>query len=124
MIVKKKEDILDPKRPPSGEIIYELTGSDPAIGGTIKQSVAHVTIPVGKSSDKHYHKIMEETYYILSGKAKMVIDGEEAILEPHQACLIMPLQIHQIFNIGINESLEFLCICGPSFLVDDIFFVN
>jgi mannose-6-phosphate isomerase-like protein (cupin superfamily) len=124
MVIKKKEDILHPKLAPSGEIIYELIGSDTSIGSSIKQSVAHVTIPIGGSSLAHYHKIMEETYYILSGKAKIVIDNEESILEPHQACLIMPPQIHQIFNVDSEASLEFLCVCGPSFLVEDVFFVN
>lgn len=122
MRIIKKDDITVPFLAPSGEIIYEMIGNPKGIGGTIKHSFVHVTLPKGKSSHAHYHKVSEETYYILSGNARMVIDNHEFFLAPNQACLIMPNEEHQIFNEG-ESSLEFLTISAPAFNPEDSFFV-
>ncbi len=123
MTIHTKETTPIVKYAPSGEIIFELTGRQPEIGSTQLHSVAHVTIPVGMSSYAHYHKKMEETYYMLSGKALIILDGVTTELLPGQACLIMPPKVHQIVNASDEKSLEFLCICGPSFDAEDMHFV-
>ena len=123
MRIVKKSDISEPFRAPLGEVIYEMIGSPENIGGTIKHSFVHVTIPPEKLSGAHYHKVSEETYYILSGKARMIVDGVEFFLLPHQACLIMPGEIHQIFN-DEDENLEFLTVSAPAFDPTDSYFVN
>lgn len=122
MKIIKKEDITNPFISPAGEIIYEMIGSANQTGGTKNHSVAHVTLPAGKFSNAHYHKISEETYYILSGKANMIIDNQSFSLEPGQACLIMPNEVHQIFN-NSKDSLEFLAISAPAFHDADSYFV-
>ncbi len=123
MRVVKKEDISNPLINPSGEEIYEMIGQLPEIGGTIHHSFVHVVIPPGKSPYAHYHKVSEETYYILNGIGSMVVDGKEFQLQPGQACLIKPLEIHQIFNKGEHD-LEFLAVSAPAWTPDDSFFTT
>jgi mannose-6-phosphate isomerase-like protein (cupin superfamily) len=62
--------------------------------------------------------VSEETYYILTGTARMVIDQHELSLSPGQACLIQPREWHQIFNPG-DVDLQFLAICAPAWNAAD-----
>ncbi|MFH1633541.1 MAG: cupin domain-containing protein [Chloroflexota bacterium] len=64
--------------------------------------------------------ISEETYYVVKGKARMIIDDHEFSLSPGQACLIMPGKVHQIFN-DEKEDLEFLTVSAPAWTPDDSF---
>lgn len=94
-----------------GESIYELLSSEK--GGSIIHSVAIATIETGKSSLNHYHPVAEESYYILKGKAKVIIDTKQSFLNEGQIVLIKPTSEHKIFNIGASL-LEFLVICVPA----------
>lgn len=123
MRVVRKEDISNPLINPGGEEIYEMIGRLPEIGGTIHHSFVHVVIPPGKSSNAHYHKVSEETYYILKGIGSMVVDAKEFRLQPGQAFLIKPCETHQIFNDG-QDNLEFLTVSAPAWTDDDSFFTT
>ena len=118
MHTRTRQDIRQPLESPWGEVVYELVGAAPASGNTTLHSLAHIIIPPGKSSLNHYHKIGEESYYILSGWGRMVIDHHELILTPAQACLIQPGEWHQIINPG-EVNLEFLAICAPAWSPGD-----
>lgn len=120
MRVVSREEITEPFRAPLGELIYEMIGRPEEIGGTTKHSFVHVVIPPEFSSPAHYHEVSEETYYILKGKARMIIDDCEFTLSPGQACLIMPGEVHQIFN-DEKEDLEFLTVSAPAWTPDDSF---
>lgn len=122
MRIRSKEDVKEPIRNETGEVVYELIGTPAERGGTEKHSLAAVTIPPGKSSAVHYHLVSEETYYLLRGLARMVVDGQAFRLLPGQACLIHPGERHQIHNIG-DEDLEFLAVCAPAWVADDSVFV-
>jgi len=123
MRIVSKADIVKPIEAPLGENIYELVGSSEEAGGTEEHSLAHVVIPTGGSSPTHKHNVTEETYYILKGKARMIIDSYKFTLLPGQACLIMPGEIHQIFNYE-EEDLEFLAISAPAWTPEDSFEVE
>lgn len=123
MRVVRKEDISNPLMAPSGEIFYEMIGRYPEIGETVHHSLVHVVIPPGKSSHAHYHKVSEETYYVLKGVGSMVVDAKEFRLHPGQACLIKPSEIHQISNYG-EDDLEFLTVSAPAWTPDDSFFTT
>lgn len=103
-----------------GELIYELVGNTPALGGTAKHSLAQVVVPPGMLSPRHLHRHSEETYFLLKGRARMVIDGHEFWLSPGEACLIMPGEVHQVFN-DQDDTLEFLVVCAPPWTADDFF---
>ncbi len=112
---------ITPLRSAHGEVVYELFGRAAEHGGATRHSLAHIVLPPGKASLRHYHKVSEESYYILRGQGRMVIDGQEHTLSPAQAMLILPGQRHQIFNDG-EEELEFLAICAPAWYPEDSYY--
>ena len=114
----RKEDIHDPLRTSHGEVLYELVGR---AGGATGHSLAHVVVPPAKASLAHHHQVSEETYYVLEGRARMQLDGQEFEMAPGQACLILPGQVHQIFNAG-DDALEFLVICAPAWYAEDSYY--
>jgi mannose-6-phosphate isomerase-like protein (cupin superfamily) len=112
MHIYQKKDVHSPLVTEHGEVIYELIGR--GVGETTERhSVAVVVIPPGKASLPHYHPQAEESYFILSGQARMILGDEEAILRPGQMVLIQAPKPHKIINIG-EEDLEFLAICVPA----------
>jgi mannose-6-phosphate isomerase-like protein (cupin superfamily) len=123
MRIVKKEDITKPFLSTTGEIIFEMIGHPKEIGGTEKHSIVYTVIPSGKNSPAHFHTSSEETFYMLKGKGRMVINKKEFFLYPGQACLIMPGEVHQIFNEAVNEDLEFLTISAPTWTPDDSTYV-
>lgn len=122
MRVVRREDVHEPVVGPNGgEFIYEMIGRAAGLGGTTHHSFVHVLIPPGSCSTPHYHKVSEETYYIVAGTARFVLDGVERVLSPGDAALIMPPQVHQIFNLSQTEDLHFLTVSAPAFSPDDYF---
>ena len=104
-----------------GEIVRELLGS--AVGGGLQHSIAHITIPPGKAALKHYHPVVEESYYILTGQGRMVVDGEEKMLFAGDTIAIPLNAIHQIFNDSETD-LIFLAVCAPPWTPDCSVFVD
>lgn len=99
-----------------GEYIYKLT--DPKQCGLTKHDVVYVEIEPGKSSRKHYHPVVEETYFILSGHAEIVIDNEKATLLPQQLVVIPTGSTHKITNLSKTDMLCFLVSCATSWHKD------
>ncbi len=104
-----------------GEIVYELLGK--AAGGADQHSLAHIELPPGKGSLKHYHPVAEESYYILTGQARMVIDGETYMLAEGQSVAVAPGMTHQIFNDG-PAALHFLAVCAPAWTPDNSVYLD
>jgi mannose-6-phosphate isomerase-like protein (cupin superfamily) len=115
-----KDQITKPLHSPTGETLYELIGRAAEHGGATLHSLAQVVVPPGKSSEAHHHHVCEETYYVLRGHARMHLDERQFSMTPGQACLILPGQVHQIFNDG-TEDMEFLAICAPAWYPDDTY---
>jgi mannose-6-phosphate isomerase-like protein (cupin superfamily) len=113
MRITRKEEVKVPFVNPTGEKVYELIGRTDEAGGSTKHSLAYMVIPPKCSSRLHYHPEDEETYYILKGQAKMVIDGKEHTVNPGDTVYISPPESHQIFNIG-DTDLEFIAISAPA----------
>ena len=118
MKLVSSDEIAEPLRTPSGEVIYELIGR--ASGEQSNHSLARIVIPPGKSSEPHFHKVSQETYYILAGEGLMQVDGVEFLARPGQACLIETGEIHQISNPG-KDDLVFLAVCVPAWVPEDSF---
>jgi mannose-6-phosphate isomerase-like protein (cupin superfamily) len=120
MLVTRKEDVKEPFLAPLGEEIFELIGTPASQGGSVQHSLAYVVIPPGKLSPRHYHTVAEESYYMLKGRARMIIEGTELSLTPGQAVLIKPREVHQIFN-DTDTTVEFLVACAPAWQPGDFF---
>ena len=84
-----------------------------------KQSLAEATLPQGVSTERHYHKLSVEFYFLLEGRATMEIDGETREVEPGDAVLIPAGAWHQIRGL---EATRFLCCCAPPYAHDDTYF--
>ena len=80
-------------------------------------SLAHATLPVGKTSQPH-SLTTSEVYYILSGKGEMHIDSEIQIVVPGDAVYIPPNAKQFIYNCG-DEALVFICIVDPAWRKED-----
>ncbi len=65
---------------------------------------------VGKvPSSAHYHESLQEIFFMISGKAKIRINNEEAVLEPGDTVVINPKDVHQMWNLAKKDS-EFIAI--------------
>ena len=83
------------------------------------QSLAEASVPAGASTQRHYHRLAEEFYFILDGSGEMEIDGETRTVGPGDAVLIPPGAWH---TIAARETLRFLCCCAPPYAHEDTFF--
>lgn len=83
------------------------------------QSLAEACVPAGGATQRHYHKLAEEFYFILEGTGAMEIDGETRDVGPGDAILIPPRAWHTIMA---REALRFLCCCAPPYSHDDTYF--
>lgn len=94
------------------------------------QSLAEATLPPGGATQRHYHRISEEFYYIEDGTGLMEIDGTEAEVGPGDAILIPAGAWHQITahggggedGGGEGQGLRFLCCCAPPYSHEDTYF--
>lgn len=82
------------------------------------QSLAEARVPVGGSTDEHYHPKTEEIYYLTHGRGRMRIEGESREVNVGDAIAIPPGKKHKIWNTG-DETLRLLCCCAPCYEHED-----
>jgi mannose-6-phosphate isomerase-like protein (cupin superfamily) len=82
------------------------------------QSLAEARLPVGASTQEHYHPKAEEIYYITHGTGRMRIEGELRDVKPGDAIAIPPGKKHKLWNTG-TEVLRLLCCCAPAYEHED-----
>src|SRR5947209_17269790 len=75
---------------PCGESTRPLTSADTP---TCSLHVTHIT-----DSVRHYHRESTEVYYILEGRGKMELNGDEAEIEPGMVILIEPGTRHRVVS--------------------------
>src|SRR5271156_6211483 len=78
------------------------------------QSLAEAYLPVGVSTQEHYHPKAEEIYYITHGAGKVRVEGEMHDVKTGDAIAIPPGQRHKLWNTG-DEPLRLLCCCAPAY---------
>ncbi len=84
-----------------------------------KQSLAEARVPAGTATQRHYHRLAEEFYFILEGAGEMEIDGSTRSVKPGDAILIPAGAWH---TIAARETLRFLCCCAPPYAHEDTYF--
>jgi mannose-6-phosphate isomerase-like protein (cupin superfamily) len=82
------------------------------------QSLAEARVPVGASTQEHYHAKTEEIYYITYGAGRIRIAGETRDVKPGDAIAIPPGSKHKLWNTGA-EPLRLLCCCAPAYEHED-----
>lgn len=85
------------------------------------QSLAEATLPPGTSTQRHYHQLSEEFYFIVEGQGQMEIDGETQTVGPGDAILIPPTAWHQL-TAAPDSPLRLLCCCAPPYSHEDTYF--
>jgi mannose-6-phosphate isomerase-like protein (cupin superfamily) len=87
------------------------------------QSLAEARVPVGGSTQEHFHPRTEEIYFITHGKGRLRIEDEEREVRPGDAIAIRPGQRHRLWNTG-DETLRLLCCCAPGYEHEDTVLVE
>lgn len=82
------------------------------------QSLAEARLPVGSSTQEHYHPKAEEIYFITAGNGRIRIEGELRDVKVGDAIAIPPGQRHKLWNTG-SGVLKLLCCCAPCYENDD-----
>ena len=78
------------------------------------QSLAEARLPVGASTQEHFHPKAEEIYYITHGQGRIRIESHLRDVRAGDAIAIPPGQKHKLWNTG-NETLRLLCCCAPAY---------
>jgi mannose-6-phosphate isomerase-like protein (cupin superfamily) len=109
-------DELEPFITLDGSEIREWAGrvSAPAQN----QSLAEATIPVGAATTAHLHHTSEELYLVTDGTGRLIVDGEERVIERGDCALIPPGAAHKVLNVG-EEPLRIVCACSPPYSDED-----
>ncbi len=81
-------------------------------------SLAKETLSSGKAVTPHYHEVLEEIYYILSGSGVMTIGEESQAVGLGDAVYIPKNNVHSLTNTGA-EDMKILLVCGPAFYFED-----
>lgn len=82
------------------------------------QSLAEARLPVGGSTQEHFHPRAEEIYYITHGTGRIRIEGETRAVQAGDAIAIPPGLKHKLWNTG-TEPLRLLCCCAPAYEHED-----
>ncbi len=83
------------------------------------QSLAEATLPTDASTQRHYHKLSEEFYFLLEGRGEMELDGETRLVGPGDAVLIPAGSWHTLTALS---PLRMLCCCAPPYAHEDTYF--
>src|SRR6476660_1764956 len=82
------------------------------------QSLAEARVAAGGRTERHYHKVTEEFYFILEGAGEIELDGERRTIGPGDAILIPPASSH---TIRATAPLRFLCCRAPPYAHEDTY---
>jgi mannose-6-phosphate isomerase-like protein (cupin superfamily) len=88
---------------------------------TKEQSLAEATLEPDQATQRHYHRLTEEIYFVVKGSGELEVDGERRHVRPGDAVLIPPGAWHELANDGTSE-LRILCCCSPPYSHDDTYF--
>ncbi len=75
-------------------------------------SVTLTRLAVGQSIGAHMHPVESETVFVLQGRARLVVDQSETMVEASGGATIPPGAVHSLHNIGEDE-IELLAIHVP-----------
>jgi quercetin dioxygenase-like cupin family protein len=71
--------------------------------------VDHISIPPGASVGKHYHKGVEEIFYVLNGDGEVQVNGETAPIHKGDGIPIRFNESHSLVNNG-SADLELMVV--------------
>lgn len=102
----------------SGEKFQVAIGRHEQHSSTKNHTIAIVEIAPGLSSDPHFHKEREESYYFISGTGKAIVGDQEHLIISGTLIYASPLEKHQFVNDG-TDPLRYLVITAPGWIPQD-----
>ena len=115
MDIKNLEDVPAFTTKDGSEIRELLANRNSSIRN---QSLAEARLPVGGSTQEHFHPRAEEIYYITHGQGRIRIEGDFRDVKCGDAIAIPPGLRHKLWNTG-QETLRLLCCCAPAYEHED-----
>lgn len=116
-IINSVEDVAFRKFP-GGDMFSVLIGRHESSGSSEHHTVAIVKLPSNTTSDEHYHKEREESYYVISGSGKVIIDGVESSIQRGSLVYTKPNEKHSFINEGEDDFI-YLIITAPYWVPED-----
>jgi mannose-6-phosphate isomerase-like protein (cupin superfamily) len=110
---------LEPYVTADGSTVREWAG--PGYSPARNQSLAEATLAPGDSTTPHYHRASEELYLFTAGRGRLRVGDEERDVESGDCAVILPGEIHQVWNTG-DTDLVLVCACSPAYSHEDTFF--
>ena len=86
-----------------------------------EMSIADIIIPAGVKVKPHYHKVIEEIYFVSEGSGIMFLDGKEKKVVKGDAIVIRPGERHSIHN-NTQDELRLVVTCTPAWTPDCLIF--
>ena len=84
----------------------------PAVHGNKAAVVSLVEIRPGGKAEPDVHEASEQIFYIISGKAKAHVSGEDFDIEPN-CCLYVPEAAEHSMEVAGEEVLRMVVITAP-----------
>ena len=75
-------------------------------------SIIEEKLGAGGSEQRHCHRQAQQFFYVLSGTARIEIDGKDHLIEPGSGIHVPARTPHRLHNCGEHE-LHFLVISTP-----------
>jgi mannose-6-phosphate isomerase-like protein (cupin superfamily) len=116
MIIRKLSE-QEPFTTKDGSTIRSIL--DLANAPVRNQSLAEAELPPGGATERHYHKLSEEFYFLIEGEGVMEIDGKTQAVVPGDAILIPSGAWHQLSS---EKGVRLLCCCAPPYSHEDTYF--
>lgn len=105
-----------------GGLIYKILDVENSELKNIEMSMC--IFEPGEIAKLHYHKVMEEIYFVLEGNGEIEIDGEWLKIKKED-CIAIPVGVkHRIRNTGKQKQLKFLSINSPYWQNDDMILIG
>jgi mannose-6-phosphate isomerase-like protein (cupin superfamily) len=80
--------------------------------------------PPGEVAHLHYHKVMEEIYFIIEGDGEIELDGKWHTVQPEDSVAIPPNMKHRMRNVSTDKTLRFLSVNSPEWRQNDMIIVG
>jgi mannose-6-phosphate isomerase-like protein (cupin superfamily) len=110
-----------PRRAPDGSQLRELVSA--GRGGSLRQSLAEVTVPPGIETLLQKHLRSEKLCHVLSGQGFVTLDDETLEIRPGDTLLIPPGAAHAFRNPH-GVPLTMLCSFAPPYSGEDTFLLT
>mgnify|MGYP003153035265 CR=1 FL=1 len=87
-------------------IIKKQWGSEEVIANNDLYCAKYMLLAKQCRCSYHYHKVKDETFYIVVGEVLMVIEGSQKVMRPGDSVRIMPKQKHSFTGLEHSQILE------------------